>query len=224
LDTLLDLQDAQIGYERELPLFAGINLTISRGVHACFVGPCGVGKTSIIKTVMGLLTLGGGAYYAFGRDMGRPSAAVLSYVRKKIGVLPDRGILLEHLNVFENIALPLRHGQLQTMEKISQSLEPLLEEFNLAPILNRYPSTLNLDQIKKVGFVRAIMNNPDLLILDDPFEGLDDGGVHTLRDFLSKVNVQGISTIVIFSRKTWDWPEFFTNRYHLSQDGVSDVQ
>jgi phospholipid/cholesterol/gamma-HCH transport system ATP-binding protein len=218
------LQDARIGYEAETPLFSGLNLKIDKGAHTALAGSCGVGKSAIVKTVMGLLNLWGGSFYAFGRDMANPSAALLSYVRKKIGLLPDRGILLQNLTVFENIALPLRFGQFQPREKIYHSVEPFLKEFRLEGIVDEYPSTLNLDQIKKVGFVRAIINNPDLLILDDPFEGLDDKGIQTIREFLFRTNLSGESTILIFSRKSWDYPPFFTNRYQVTPDGVVENQ
>ena len=222
LDTILELLDARIGYDEDTPLFKGFNLKVARGGHLSLVGPCGIGKSAVVKTIMGLLTLWGGSYYAFGRDMGNPTPPLLSHVRRKIGILPDRGILLQHLTVFENIALPLRHGQFQSTEKISQSLDPLLKDFELEGILDHYPSTLNLDQIKKVGFVRALMNDPDLLILDDPFEGLDDKGIRTLRNFLSRVNDKGDATMVIFSRKSWEWPDFFRYSYRITPDGVSE--
>ena len=224
LESIFELENARIGYTQEDLLFhEGIDLTVEKGEHAVLVGPCSIGKSAIVKTIMGLLTLWGGSYMAFGRDMKTPSLPLLSYVRRKIGILPDRGILLEHLTVFENIALPSRFGTFHSLEKIFTSLEPLIGDFNLDEIMNEYPSSLSIDQIKKVGIVRAVLNKPDLLILDDPFEGLDDNGVHMLNLTLERVNAAGESTIVIFSRKSREWPLFFKNRYLISPDGVKDI-
>ncbi len=219
----MDFQDAVIGYEADFPLISDLNLRITRGNHVVITGACGVGKSAIVKTILGLLSHWKGEYYAFGRDMGHPSAPLLSYVRKKIGILPDRGILLQHLTVFQNIALPLRYGQFVPLEKVTALLEPFLEEFRLEDLLDRYPSSLNLDQIKKVGFVRALINNPDLCILDDPFEGLDDEGVEAFWRRLALIDSEKETTVLVFTRKTMNGKSYFSHRYHLMSDGLHEV-
>ena len=223
METLLDFQDARIGYEPDRPLFPALNLRSSRGDHIHITGPCGIGKSAIVKTVLGLLTLWEGEYTAFGRDMTAPSAPLLSYVRKKIGVLPDRGVLLSHLTVFQNIALPLRFGHFESLERVTALLAPFLEEFRLGDLLDLYPSSLNLDQIKKVGFVRSLINNPDLLILDDPFDGLDDEGVETFWNRLARIDSEKEITVLVLARKSMDRQSFFSHRYRLAADGVHEV-
>jgi phospholipid/cholesterol/gamma-HCH transport system ATP-binding protein len=223
VDTLLDFQDAVIGYEADIPLISDLNLRITRGSHVVITGSCGVGKSAIVKTILGLLNHWKGEYYAFGRDMGNPSAPLLSYVRKKIGILPDRGILLQHLTVFQNIALPLRYGHFVPLEKVTALLEPFLEEFHLEDLLDSYPSSLNLDQIKKVGFVRALINNPDLCILDDPFEGLDDEGIEAFWRRLTLIDSEKEITVLVFTRKSMNRKSYFNHRYHLMSDGLHEV-
>lgn len=223
MESILELRNAQIGYAGEDLLFSSLDFTLFRGEHAVLVGPCGVGKSAVIKTIMGLMTLWGGSCELFGRDMSAPSAPLLSFIRKKIGILPDRGILIHNLTVYENIALPCRFGTFQSLEKIFDGLAPLLAEFQLENILNAYPSSLSLDQTKKVGFVRAIMNEPDILILDDPFEGLDDAGILALKGFLDRVHGQGTSTIMIFSRKTWPWPPFMVRACQITSEGIRET-
>ncbi len=223
MDTLLDFQDAVIGYEADHTLISGLNLRITRGSHVFITGSCGVGKSAIVKTILGLLSHWKGEYYAFGRDMGNPSAPLLSYVRKKIGILPDRGILLQHLTVFQNIALPLRYGHFVPLERVTVLLEPFLKEFHLDDLLDLYPPSLNLDQIKKVGFVRSLINNPDLLILDDPFEGLDDQGTEVFWKRLTQIDSEKETTLLVFTRKTMNGKSFFSHRYRLMSDGLYEV-
>ncbi len=223
MDTLLEFQDARIGYEADQNLISSLNLRITRENHVIISGSCGTGKSAIVKTILGLLNLWGGEYYAFGRDMDNPSAPLLSYVRKKIGILPDKGILLQHLTVFQNIALPLRYGHFESIEKVTALLEPFVKEFNLVDLLDLYPSSLNLDQIKKVGFVRSLINNPDLLILDDPFEGLDNEGVEVFWKRLFQIKSEKETTVLFFSRKTIEEKSYFSYRYRLMSDGLLEV-
>lgn len=223
MDTLIELQDAKIGYEWENPLFASLNFRVTRCQHVLVSGPCGVGKSALVKTLLGLLYLWDGSYYAFGRDMDNPSAPLLSFVRKKIGILPDAGILIQNLTVLQNIALPVRFGQFDSMDRVRRLLEPYLDEFRIKDLLTKYPSELNLDQVKKIGFVRALINNPDLLILDDPFEGLDDDGVEILWAQLAKINDEKEKTILVFSRKNMENPSLFSHRYRLDSGGMREV-
>ena len=223
METLIDLQDAKVGYEEENPLFSALNFRMIRSEHVFVSGACGVGKSALVKTILGLLCLWGGSYYAFGRDMDAPSAPLLSFVRKKIGVLPDRGILLQNMTVLQNISLPLRFGQFESMSRVMKLLEPFLEEFRLEEHFNKYPSDLNLDQVKKIGIVRALINDPDLLILDDPFEGLDDEGVSLLMNRLDRINREREKTFLVLSRKSIDVPSYFRHRFCLTSDGLREV-
>ncbi len=223
METLIEFQGATIGYSREAPLIPRLTMLLKKGDHTMIVGHCGVGKSALVKTIMGILSLWEGSYRAFERGMESPSEPLLSYVRKKIGLLPDRGILLQNMSVFQNIALPMRFGHFHSAEKVRERLEPYIEEFSLAPLLDLYPCDLNIDQIKKIGFVRAILNDPDLLLLDDPYEGLDDEGFEKMNRSLKNIAEKGATTILALSRKGVVRPPYFRNVLRLTQDGLTEI-
>jgi ABC-type multidrug transport system ATPase subunit len=221
VETLIEFEEAAIGYDEDLPLISPLTLSLKKGEHCLIMGESGVGKSALVKTILGILCVWEGRFQLFEREMTDPPAVLLSYIRKKIGLLPDRGILLQGMTVYQNLSLQLKYGHLLASHKIEDRLEPYLEEFGLHPLLDLYPCDLNADQAKKVGFVRAIMNHPDLLILDDPYEGLDDHGIRRINDALERIVSEGETTILLFSRKRILPGPFYKKIGYLTPGGLS---
>ncbi len=219
MDTLIEFQNAAIGYAQREPLISPLTFSIKKGEHTLIIGESGVGKSALVKTIMGILCVWEGQYQAFEREMTDPPAVLLSYVRKKIGLLPDRGILIQNMTIFQNIVLQLKYGHSLGAERIMERIDSYLEEFELHPLLPLYPCDLNTDQIKKIGFVRAIVNNPDLLILDDPYEGLDDHGIRRINEALHRIVDTGNTTVLLLSRKRILPAPFFKNIEYLTPKG-----
>ncbi|MDA8149936.1 MAG: ATP-binding cassette domain-containing protein [Nitrospiraceae bacterium] len=221
METLIEFEGASIGYDEDLPLISPLTLSLNKGEHCLIMGDSGVGKSALVKTILGILCVWEGRFQLFEREMGDPPAVLLSYIRKKIGLLPDRGILLQGMTVYQNLTLQLKYGHVLASNKIEERLDPYLEEFGLHPLLDLYPCDLNADQIKKVGFVRAIINNPDLLILDDPYEGLDDHGIRRINDALQRIVAEGETTVLLFSRKKILPGPFYKKIGYLTPRGLS---
>ncbi|MGC8529083.1 MAG: ATP-binding cassette domain-containing protein [Leptospirillia bacterium] len=221
MEILIDFEEASIGYSQDHPLVSRLTLSIKKGEHCLIMGDSGVGKSALVKTILGILCVWEGQFQLFEREMIDPPAVLLSYIRKKIGLLPDRGILLQGMTVYQNLALQLKYGHFLATNRIEDRLDPYLEEFGLHPLLERYPCDLNADQAKKVGFVRAIINNPDLLILDDPYEGLDDHGIRRINDALQRIVSEGETTILLFSRKRILPGPFYKKIGYLTPQGLS---
>ena len=221
METLIEFEGASIGYDEDLPLISPLTLSLNKGEHCLIMGDSGVGKSALVKTILGILCVWEGRFQLFEREMGDPPAVLLSYIRKKIGLLPDRGILLQGMTVYQNLTLQLKYGHVLASHKIEERLDPYLEEFGLHALLDLYPCDLNADQIKKVGFVRAIMNNPDLLILDDPYEGLDDHGIRRINDALQRIVAKGETTVLLFSRKKILPGPFYKKIGYLTPRGLS---
>jgi ABC-type multidrug transport system ATPase subunit len=221
METLIEFEEAAIGYDEELPLISPLSLLLKKGEHCLIMGESGVGKSALVKTILGILCVWDGHFHLFEREMGDPPAVLLSYIRKKIGLLPDRGILLQGMTVYQNLALQLKYGHVLASHKIEERLDPYLEEFGLHALLDLYPCDLNADQTKKIGFVRAILNNPDLLILDDPYEGLDDQGIRRINDALGRIVAEGETTILLFSRKKILPGPFYKKIGYLTPRGLT---
>lgn len=220
MDTLIEFQNAAIGYDERPPLVSPLTFSIKKGEHTLLAGESGVGKSALVKTIMGILHVWEGQYRAFGREMTDPSPVLLSYIRKKIGLLPDRGILLQNKTIYQNIILQLKYGHMLTEERIMERIESYLEEFALQPFLHLYPCDLNADLTKKIGFVRAIVTHPDLLVLDDPYEGLDDRGIERINEALKRIVEEGTTTVLLLSRKRILPAPFYKKVDNLTPDGV----
>lgn len=200
---IIRIKDASFRYslDEESILLRDVNFSIYEGEHILLLGTSGSGKSMFVKSIMGLLFLDSGIYEAFDRSMKNPSSRILYNVRHKIGILPDKGILIQNRSVRSNLAFPLQFVANHSQSRANQIVDRILDENCLLPIQSCLPFELSINMIKTVGLLRALIFDPKLLILDDPIEGLDHEGFLFLRSILKKVREKGETTIFTLSRK-----------------------
>jgi phospholipid/cholesterol/gamma-HCH transport system ATP-binding protein len=151
-----------------------INLTVFRGEVLSLVGGSGSGKTVLMRQMLGLETPGRGEVCVFGRTLHEGDAAELRALRHRWGVLFQEGALFSALNVYDNVALPLR--ELKTLdESLVRDLVLLkLCMVNIEPRhADKMPAELSGGMVKRVALARALALEPELLFLDEPTAGLD---------------------------------------------------
>ncbi|MCL4461984.1 MAG: ATP-binding cassette domain-containing protein [Nitrospirae bacterium] len=218
---IIHIRDASFvyGLGDNAPVFSSLNLDLYQNENAFLFGGSGSGKTSIVKAIMGLLHLSDGSYEAFNRDMRNPSARTLLAVRRKIGFLPERGILISQLSVLGNMVFPLRFVAQLSKKRSEDIALALLEEHNLLEIKDCLPFELSINMIKSVGLLRALIFKPVLLLLDDPFEGLDLEGFRFFQKIFGKLRTENEMTLFFLTRKPIFVPGLFAKYYELSPDG-----
>ena len=146
-------------------IFAGENVTI--------LGPSGVGKTLILKLIMGLLKPSKGKIMLFGRDISSLSTEQLREMRKDIGMLFQSSALFDSLSVFENVAYSLREAGDLSETEIETVVADKLSLVGLPGINDKLPSELSGGQRKRVGLARALASSPKIMLFDEPTTGLD---------------------------------------------------
>lgn len=154
----------------EVNVLSEISFTISQGETFCLLGKSGSGKTTILKLFNKLLLPTSGKIL-FGDE---PLEQINTYeLRKRTGYVIQSGGLFPHLKIGENIALPMQL-QKKPKEAIQSRVRDLIHLIGLdESYLDRYPDTLSGGQLQRVGIARAIVNQPELLLLDEPFSALD---------------------------------------------------
>ena len=219
--SIIRIRNASFVYSSKdsTPVFSSLNLELYQHENAFLFGGSGSGKTSIVKAIMGLLHLSRGSYEAFNRDMRNPSAQTLLAVRKKIGFLPENGILISQTSVLGNLAFPLRFVAQLSKGRSEEIAMAVLEEHNLLDIKDCLPFELSINIIKTVGLLRALIFKPVLLILDDPFEGLDIEGFRFFQKIFEKMRLDKEITLFFLTRKPIFVPGLFQKYYELSPDG-----
>jgi len=180
------------------PIFKGIDLVIPRGKVVAIMGPSGTGKTTLLRLIGGQLRPERGNVKVAGQNIHRLSLSELYKLRKQMGMLFQNGGLFTHLNVFENIAFPLReHTQLS--EGMIRSLVLMkLQMVGLRGARDLMPTELSGGMSRRVALARAISLDPALIMYDEPFSGQDPISMGVLVKLIRAVNdVLGLTSIIV---------------------------
>jgi phospholipid/cholesterol/gamma-HCH transport system ATP-binding protein len=151
----------------------GLNMSLPEGKISMIIGPSGTGKSVCIKHIVGLLYPDEGDVIVHGQSIPSLSDAELFELRKKFGVLFQDGALFGSLNLYDNVAFPLRQHTEKGEEEIGEIVNQRLEEVGLADASDKMPNELSGGMRKRAGFARALVLEPDIVLFDEPDSGLD---------------------------------------------------
>ena len=179
-------------------IFDGLDISVARGSITAVMGPSGTGKTTLLRLLTGQIWPSAGTVQVLGQDVGRLSQRELFALRKRMGMLFQNGALLTDLNVFENVAFPVReHARLP--EPVLRRLVLMkLEAVGLRGAEKLMPQQLSGGMARRVALARAIVMDPEVLIYDEPFVGLDPVSMGIIVRLIRRLNdALGITSIVV---------------------------
>ncbi len=192
-----------------------VNITLEDGEIGCLLGPSGCGKTTLLRTVAGLHPLSAGEIYLGEKTLSSEKIQVATE-KREIGMVFQDYALFPHMTVYENIAFGLN----KTDKKTKQSrVAQLLELIGLPGYQNRYPHQLSGGQQQRIALARALAPKPKILLMDEPFSGLDvelrESLAHEVRDILK---AEGIGALMV----THNQNEAFAiaDRVGVLKDGI----
>jgi phospholipid/cholesterol/gamma-HCH transport system ATP-binding protein len=178
------------------PVLRGLTLELLRGETLCVIGGSGTGKSVTLKHIVGLLRPDRGTVLICGTDIFGTSNGQLGEIRKKIGFLFQGAALLNSLNVYENVALPLREHERPTEAEIRRQVTEKLAVVGLEEAAEKMPDEISGGMKKRVGLARAIIRNPEIMLYDEPTAGLDPIMASTINalilDLQKKLKVSSI--------------------------------
>ena len=157
----------------EHEILRGVDLVVEEGTTCVLMGVSGSGKTVLMKHLVGLLQPDRGTVLVDGEDPSQLSEAVLDGLRRKLGILFQANALFDSLTVFDNVAFPLRERTRMPEEEIREAVLKSLAVVGLTHASQRFPGELSGGMQKRVGFARAAILQPRILLYDDPTAGLD---------------------------------------------------
>ncbi len=180
------------------PVFRGLDIAIRRGSVTAIMGPSGTGKTTMLRLITGQLQPDSGTVRVDGVDVAGLGRRELYALRRRMGMLFQNGALLTDLDVFENVAFPLReHARLP--ERLIRALVlTKLQAVGLRGAAGLMPQQLSGGMARRVALARAIVMDPDILLYDEPFAGLDPISMGVVLRLIRSLNdALGISSVVV---------------------------
>jgi len=179
-------------------VFAGLDIQIPRGKVTAVMGPSGTGKTTLLRLITGQVSADSGEIQVAGQDMRVLSRTELYVLRRRMGMLFQNGALLTDFSVFENVAFPLREHTDLTERLIRQLVLTKLQAVGLRGAAELMPAELSGGMSRRVALARAIVMDPELLIYDEPFVGLDPISLGVILRLIRRLNdTLGITSIVV---------------------------
>lgn len=185
--SLIDLKNVSFSYGDERQILKNISLSIPQGKLVAIMGGSGSGKTTLLKLISGQIKATSGTVSVFGTKLEKVHAEQLTEIRKKIGMLFQFGALFTDLNVYDNIAFPIvEHTKLPSYI-IDKIVAMKLEAVGLSGTQDLHPNQLSGGMARRVALARAIAMDPELMMYDEPFTGLDPISLNTIAMLIKKL-------------------------------------
>jgi len=196
-ENLVELRDVHYSVNGHV-IFAGLTLSIQRGRITAIMGPSGTGKTTMLRLITGQIRPDSGTVWVDGRDVNSLSRVELYAMRRRMGMLFQNGALLTDMDVFENVAFPLREHSKLPESLIRHIVLAKLQSVGLRGAAELMPSELSGGMARRVALARAIATDPDMLIYDEPFAGLDPISMGVILRLIRQMNdALGLTSLVV---------------------------
>lgn len=203
--------------EIETKALSDVSLTINQGDFISIMGASGSGKSTLLNIVGLLDSASSGSYQLLDQEMVGLKEKQKSKVRKEnIGFIFQNFNLIDELSVYDNIELPLIYNKIPAAER-KQKVEVIAEKLNISHRLKHYPQQLSGGQQQRVAVARALINDPKIILADEPTGNLDSKNGNEVMELLTDLHANG-ATILMVTHSDYD--ASFSQKTILMKDGI----
>jgi phospholipid/cholesterol/gamma-HCH transport system ATP-binding protein len=196
-DNIIEIRDLHFSRGSK-KIFDGLNISFQRGQVTAVMGPSGTGKTTLLRLITRQLRPDAGQILIDGTDIATLRKNELYQLRKRFGMLFQNGALLTDLSVFENVAFPLKEHTGLSSRLIRHVVLTKLHAVGLRGAADMMPAQLSGGMARRVALARAMVTDPDILIYDEPFVGLDPISMGVIVRLVRRMNdALGITSILV---------------------------
>jgi phospholipid/cholesterol/gamma-HCH transport system ATP-binding protein len=197
-EIAIRLQHVELRYDEKVVL-SDCSLDCKRGKVTGIIGLSGAGKSTILRVANGLRRATKGYVFTLGQEISRLSEAEAVEIRKRMGMAFQYNALFDSMTIAENVAFPLHEHTDFSDEEIRRRVTAALESVGLADVEEKLPSELSGGMQKRAGFARAIVNEPEIILFDEPTTGLDPIMIHVVRTTIKRIQERLKATSVVVS-------------------------
>lgn len=203
---MIKLSNICFSYSADTPIVNGVSFSVSRGHVVAIMGPSGCGKTTLLRLLAGLLSPSKGEVYLLSRLVPYSDATALRALRGKMGMLFQFGALFTDMSVFDNVAFPLRENTCKTVSEVYDVVMTKLAAVGLESVAEKMPSEISGGMARRVAFARATVQEPEIMLFDEPFTGLDPIAMDNIARLIrEKTNLLNAASVIV----SHDIPETF---------------
>jgi len=188
--TVLHLENADI-YQRDNLVLSKVNLTINKGEFYYLIGKTGSGKSSLMKTLYGDLKLQRGTGTIVDFDLKKLKEKEIPFLRRKIGIVFQDFKLLSDRTVFENLEFVLKATGWKNKEEMKSKINEVLDKVGMQSQYYKKTFELSGGEQQRVAIARALLNDPELILADEPTGNLDPKTSLEVMDLLNKIHASG---------------------------------
>jgi phospholipid/cholesterol/gamma-HCH transport system ATP-binding protein len=196
-DVIVDVRDVHYGVNGRA-IFTDLDIKVRRGRITAVMGPSGTGKTTLLRLITGQIFAAAGKVVVLGNDIAEAKSSEIYALRKRMGMLFQNGALLTDISVFENVAFPVREHTDLPEPLIRRLVLTKLQAVGLRGAADLMPTELSGGMARRVALARAIVMDPEILIYDEPFVGLDPISLGVILRLIKQMNeALGITSVVV---------------------------
>lgn len=209
---MLAVQQLEAGYGESI-ILRNVTLKVNPGQVVCLLGRNGVGKTTLMKSIMGLLKAGGGSVSYNGEDLTKRAPGLRA--KSGIGYVPQGREIFSQLSVYENLLLGLEASKTKVKEVPPEAIAkfPVLPE-----MYARRGGDLSGGQQQQLAFARALASKPEVLLLDEPCEGIQPSIVDDIRDVIRSIKADG-KTAVLLVEQSLEFVKSIGDYFYVLEKG-----
>ncbi len=189
-NSVLSLKNTSIFYQKNI-ILDSVNLDVKRGEFVYLIGKTGSGKSSLLKTLYGDLKLNNGEGEIVGYDLRSLTDNEIPYMRRKLGIVFQDFKLLNDRSIFKNLEFVLKATGWNNKIKIREKIETVLEKVNMHAKSDKFPFELSGGEQQRVAIARALLNDPELILADEPTGNLDPQTSIEVMEVLQELNMKG---------------------------------